>query len=72
MSSFGFNRPTATDFRHPSQGFGFGAAPDPFAGISQNRGSGQDDDDAYVCHSPPQASIKLTVSVLTSTIRTMV
>lgn len=48
MSKSGFNRPTATDFRHPSQGLGFSAATDPFAGISQGRASGQDDDDAYV------------------------
>ncbi len=48
MSSFGFSRPTATDFRHPSQGLGFSAAPDPFASISQNRGGHDNDDDAYV------------------------
>ena len=64
MSSFGFNRPTATDFRHPSHGLGFGTAPDPFASISQNRGSGPDDDDAYVLSSSLRIRIGLTSAVL--------
>ncbi|KAL6719254.1 DNA topoisomerase 2-associated protein pat1 [Lecanora helva] len=46
MSSQSFHRPTATDFRHPSHSLGFGTALDPFAGFTQNQGTGYDDDDA--------------------------
>ena len=32
---------------HPTQGPGFGVAPDAFAGISHNRGMGKADDEGY-------------------------
>ena len=66
MASFGFNRPTAVDFRHPTQGPGFGAAPDPFASISHDRGR-LEDDDAYVQNKPILGTLPLISTVLTST-----
>lgn len=54
MSFFGFDPTGPKDRGHPSQGLGFGTAPDPFASISQNRGIGQDnEDEGYVlCCNP--------------------
>lgn len=54
MSFFGFDPTGPKDRGHPSQGLGFGTAPDPFASISQKRGIGQDnEDEGYVlCCNP--------------------
>ncbi|CAF9925851.1 MAG: hypothetical protein ALECFALPRED_003235 [Alectoria fallacina] len=46
MSFFGLNSRGPQDHGHPAQAPGFGAAPDPFANISQNQGLGQEDNDA--------------------------
>ena len=46
-----FPRSQQSGQRHPAQAPGFGAVPDPFAGISQGRGD--DDDDAYAQASNP-------------------
>ena len=48
MSFFALNPRGPQDHGHPAQAPGFGAAPDPFANISQNQGLGQEDNDAYV------------------------
>lgn len=46
MSFFGFDATLPRDRGHPTTDLGFGAAPDPFAGISSNRPREKDDDDA--------------------------
>ncbi|MCJ1387132.1 hypothetical protein MMC17_010261 [Xylographa soralifera] len=47
MSFFGFESSLPKDRGHPSAAPGFGQAPDPFAGLSQDRARyGDDDDDA--------------------------
>lgn len=46
MAFFGFDATLPRDRGHPSTGLGFGAAPDPFAGISSNRPLEEDNDDA--------------------------
>ena len=45
MSFFGFD-PAIPRGGHPDKAPGFGAAPDPFAGISQHQGTGYEDEDA--------------------------
>jgi hypothetical protein len=65
MSFFGFDPTGPKHHGHPSQGPGFGTAPDPFASISQNRGLGQDDDDeGYVCCAATPRTAKLTDTAL--------
>ncbi|MCJ1472452.1 hypothetical protein MMC13_001100 [Lambiella insularis] len=46
MSFFGFDSTLPKDRGHPSTAPGFGQAPDPFAGLSQDRARYDDDDDA--------------------------
>ncbi|MCJ1391355.1 hypothetical protein MMC18_004218 [Xylographa bjoerkii] len=46
MSFFGFDSSLPKDRGHPSAAPGFGQAPDPFAGLSQDRARYDDDDDA--------------------------
>lgn len=46
MSFFGFDPRGPRDGGHPAQAPGFGAAPDPFASISQNQSLALEDDDA--------------------------
>ncbi|MCJ1416145.1 hypothetical protein MMC32_002480 [Xylographa parallela] len=46
MSFFGFDATLPKDRGHPSTAPGFGQAPDPFAGLSQDRARYDDDDDA--------------------------
>lgn len=46
MSFFGFDATLPRDRGHPTAGVGFGAAPDPFAGISSNKPLEEDEDDA--------------------------
>lgn len=46
MSFFGFDPTIPRGRGHPDKAPGFGAAPDPFAGISQHHGTGDEDDDA--------------------------
>ena len=50
MSFFDFNSSLPVDRGHPSKAPGFGQAPDPFAGLSQDRAryDNDNDDDAYV------------------------
>lgn len=48
MSFFGFDSTIPRDRPHPSSAPGFGQAPDPFAGLAQDRARYDDDDDAYV------------------------
>ena len=48
MSFFGFDSTLPRDSGPPSTAPGFGQAPDPFAGLSQDRARFDDDDDAYV------------------------
>ncbi|CAF9917200.1 MAG: hypothetical protein HETSPECPRED_003176 [Heterodermia speciosa] len=46
MSFFGFDPAIPRGGGHPDKAPGFGAAPDPFAGISQHQGTGYEDEDA--------------------------
>ncbi|KAL8796130.1 MAG: hypothetical protein Q9195_001463 [Heterodermia aff. obscurata] len=46
MSFFGFDPTIPRGGGHPDKAPGFGTAPDPFAGISQHHGTGDEDDDA--------------------------
>ncbi|MCJ1283205.1 hypothetical protein MMC26_002533 [Xylographa opegraphella] len=46
MSFFGFDSSLPKDRGHPSAAPGFGQAPDPFVGLSQDRARYDDDDDA--------------------------
>lgn len=48
MSFFGFDSTLPRDRPHPPTAPGFGQAPDPFAGLAQERARHNDDDDAYV------------------------
>lgn len=48
MSFFDYDSTLPADHGHPSTAPGFGQAPDPFAGLSQDRARYDDDDDAYV------------------------
>lgn len=59
MAFFGFEQRSQG---HPSQAPGFGAAPDPFASISQNR---DEEDDAYACN-PDSCLISQLIQILYS------
>ena len=50
MSFFGFDSTLPRDRGHPIAAPGFGQAPDPFAGLSQDRARYDEEDDGYVVY----------------------